>query len=559
MRKLVDCLRDYDTGLLRAIAERRGVELGSGDLSDKVEALAAALLEPDSVSETLEWLNDAEREAFETLLAHGGQMPAHRFTLRFGQIRRFGPGSLTRQAPWRTPANPAEGLWYQGLIARAFAEQEGTAVEFVFIPSDLVSWLPTSTPDVQALVVPLEAKPYRVKAGDPALVDDLCTLLSVIQVEGRLDLGSEGYSAETLDLLGQRFLDRDPARIGFLSHLARSADLLYVRGRAVGLQRERVRIWLKKSRSQQLRELQQVWLEDASWNDLCHVPDLRCEETGWRNDPLVPRKAILDLLRRCPVDAWVSIPGFVDAVREQAPDYARPDGDFESWYIRDARSGEYLTGFENWDRVEGALLVYLLSGPLHWLGIVSCGYKEGWEKPSSFSVSPWGAAFLDLAGAPPDDLPSHPASISPEGVVTLSREAPLNDRFQLARVAEWRSSGAEYVYALTPMALGRALSVGIEVERIERFLLRISDGNAPAAALVRLCDWAGRYGRVRLRRVAILETRTPQLMAELRAHERIRGYLRQAVSPTITLVRESDWNLLIQELHRAGYLPEILR
>ncbi|MBN1135997.1 MAG: helicase-associated domain-containing protein, partial [Anaerolineae bacterium] len=227
--------------------------------------------------------------------------------------------------------------------------------------------------------------------------------------------------------------------------------------------------------------------------------------------------------------------------------------------IRDARSGEYLTGFEHWDRVEGALLVYLLSGPLHWLGVVSCGYKEGWEKPSSFFISPWGAAFLDLAGAPPDDLPPHPASISPDGVVTLPRETPLNDRFQLARIAEWRSSGAEYVYALTPMALGRVLSMGIEVDRIERFLLRISDGNVPAAALVRLRSWAERYGLVRLRRVAILETRTPQLMAELRVHERIRGYLRQPVSPTMVLVRESDWGLLIQELHRAGYLPEILR
>ena len=301
-----------------------------------------------------------------------------------------------------------------------------------------------------------------------------------------------------------------------------------------------------------------MWLEDASWNDLCHVPDLRCEETGWRNDPLVARKAVLDLLRRCAVGDWVSIPGFVDAVRAHVPDYARPDGDFESWYIRDARTGEYLTGFEHWDQVEGALLVYLLSGPLHWLGVVSLGYKEGWEKPSSFSISPWGAAFLGLADAPPDDLPSQPASVSPEGMVTLPREASLNDRFQLARIADWRSSGAEYVYVLTPMSLGRALSAGIEVERIERFLLRISGDNAPAAALVRLRSWAERYGRVRLRRVVILETRTPQLMAELRAHERIRGYLRQAISSTIALVRESDWNLLVQELHRAGYLPEIL-
>jgi hypothetical protein len=47
-------------------------------------------------------------------------------------------------------------------------------------------------------------------------------------------------------------------------------------------------------------------------------------------------------------------------------------------------------------------------------------------------------------------------------------------------------------------------------------------------------------------------------MGELRAHARIRGYLRQALSPTMAVVREADWDVLIQELHQAGYLPEIL-
>jgi hypothetical protein len=557
MRKLVECLLDHDSTLLRAIAERRGVELGSGSFDEKVEMLAAALLNPDSITETLEWLSDEEREAIDALLLNGGQMRAHLFALRFGEIRRFGPGSLARQAPWRAPANPAEGLWYRGLIARAFADREGTAVEFVFIPSDLLSLLPPPPVGPVPFDLPAAADPYRVAAGDPALIDDLCTLLSMAQA-GSLHLVHGGYSQETFDQLSQRLLEGDRARVDLMSHLARSADLMYVEGRKVRLNRERVRLWLKESRAQQLREMQATWLEDASWNDLCHVPGLRCEETGWRNDPLLARRAVLDLLRRCAVDSWVSIPGFVQVVRDRAPDYARPDGDFESWYIRDARSGEYLAGFEHWDQVEGALLVYLLAGPLHWLGVVSLGYKEGWEKPSAFQITPWGGALLGLAHAVLEDLPSHPALVAPDGTVTLAREAPLSDRFQLARIADWRASGATYAYAITPTSLGRALSAGIEVERIERFLARISEGSVPAAAVLRLRSWAERYGRVRLRRVVILETRTPQLMAELRAQERIRGYLRQAVSPTVTLVRESDWDLLLQELHRAGYLPEIL-
>src|SRR5579859_5992190 len=39
------------------------------------------------------------------------------------------------------------------------------------------------------------------------------------------------------------------------------------------------------------------------------------------------------------------------AVKEEEPDFQRPAGNYDSWYIRDAQSGEYLRGFESWDRV----------------------------------------------------------------------------------------------------------------------------------------------------------------------------------------------------------------
>jgi hypothetical protein len=245
-------------------------------------------------------------------------------------------------------------------------------------------------------------------------------------------------------------------------------------------------------------------------------------------------------------------------VRDQVPDYLRPDGDFESWYIRDARTGEYLTGFEHWDRVEGVLLRYLIAGPLHWLGLVSLGYQEGWEKPSAFRLAAWGASFLGTSGAEPEALADLPARVSPEATVTMARGAPLSERFQLARIAEWRASGSEYIYAITARSMGKALSEGIEVEQIERFLRRVSTDNVPAATIGRIRHWASQYGHVRLRRVTLLEARNARVMSELRAHRRIRSYLRQLLSPTVALVRKSDWEILTKELYQAGYLPEII-
>jgi hypothetical protein len=192
------------------------------------------------------------------------------------------------------------------------------------------------------------------------------------------------------------------------------------------------------------------------------------------------------------------------------------------------------------------------------LGIVSLGYKEGRKKPFAFRLTPWGTDFLGLSQAAPQELPAQPARVAPDGTVILSREAGLGDRFQLARIADWVASGPEYHYQVTPSSLGRALGEGIEVERIERFLERLSEGDVPAATVARIRSWAQNYGQVRMRRATILETRTAHLMGELRAHERIRPYLRQALSPTIAVVRDSDWPILIKELYLAGYLPEII-
>ncbi len=557
MRNLRECLGEQDSVLLRAIAERLDVGLTTDHQPAMAEAIATALLDKSFLAQVLEWLGKEERQALDTLVANGGRMRMHRFAQRFGKIRRFGPGSMAREAPWRAPIGAAEALWYLGLISRSFAEEGGTAVELVFVPTDLLALLPLPSTDRQPFVVPVGDDPDSVTLGDPALIDDLCMLLILVQSR-TVRLREGALPPEEAQELEAQFLDKGAPRLTFLYHLARATNLLAVEGRTLRVVRERAREWLKLSRPEQIWGLQDAWSKDPGWNDLWHVPGIRCEETGWRNDPLIARETVLGLLARSRSDAWLSIEGFVTAVHEQVPDYARPDGDFESWYIRDARSGEYLTGFKNWGRVEGALLLYLLSGPLHWLGMVSLGHREGWRKPSVFRLTPWGNAFLGTSDALPEELPAQPARISPDGVVTLAREVSLHDRFQLARIADWRASGPEYEYAVTPASLGRALSNAIKAEMVERFLHRISAGSVPEAAVNRIQSWAEHYGQVSLRRATILETRTPQLMNELRAHERIHGYLRQFLSPTIALVRGTDWATLIAELHSAGYLPEII-
>ena len=54
----------------------------------------------------------------------------------------------------------------------------------------------------------------------------------------------------------------------------------------------------------------------------------------------------------------------IDAFKEAEPDFQRPTGDYDTWYIRRTDTQEFLKGFDQWDAVEGELLRFLC-GPLH--------------------------------------------------------------------------------------------------------------------------------------------------------------------------------------------------
>ena len=178
--------------------------------------------------------------------------------------------------------------------------------------------------------------------------------------------------------------------------------------------------------------LQHAWRSDPTWDELRHIPSLKTEETGWQNDPVLARHAILRYLSQCLPDAWLSMGSFVEAIKTVDPDFARPDGDYRSWYIRDASTGEYLMDFACWDQVEGALVRHMLTGPLFWLGVTDLGDAGGsGSEPASFQIAGSGAALLGLAHSPPDsEAPLLPLVVQPDFAVRLPAGSRLYERFR---------------------------------------------------------------------------------------------------------------------------------
>jgi hypothetical protein len=553
VRDLYHTLLDYDLVLLRAIAEQWGITLVARQPREMAAELAEQIARPERLKQA--WHDDVCRPALAALAAAGGRMAAPQFDRRFGEVRRFGPGRLERERPWAAPANPAEALWYRGLIGRAFESGPAGPQAFVYIPPDVLEMTDSASQRSTIISGVAAAEPEQFTPAPTTLVDDLCTLLARLQVS-RTTADRQGRSAlRRRQALARHLLDAtgvedDTARFAFLWGVGLAAGLIAA-GRYLKPAPEQARAWLSTGREAQLAALAAAWRDDPNWNDLWRVPSLRPEDTGWRNDPLLARRAILRMLAALNQEnAWWDLPAFIAAVKAHEPDFQRPTGDYASWYIRDAASGEYVTGFESWDAVEGALIRYLISGPLHWLGQADIA-------AGAFRLTPRGVRFL--AGQPPapDAEDAARLSIQPDGSMHAPRTANRYDRFQIARVTTWVAAGETYEYRFTPGSLARAQEQGIHVQQVLNFLGRASGGDVPDALTRALRRWEQAGTQVRLRDLIVLQAASAEVLGALRAAPATRTYLGEALGPLTVAVRRADWPRLEQALRELGYLPEV--
>lgn len=557
MRALYQSLVDADPVRLRTVARYWDVDLGSGRPNDLAARLAQAMAEPEAVRRAWEALPDEQRLVLQSLLAAGGRSPQRAFARRWGEIRAMGPGRMEREEPWRAPVSPAEGLWYRGFVFAAFDQAGSEFFEVVYAPPELRALLPQPPAAPAAMILPAAAEPAYVQRWGDALQDDACTVLAYLQNEPvRAALGAE-WPAPHRAQLARQLRAADPERLAFLldlmvqSGLLRLSDTQHLRPEAAPVSE-----WLQASSSHQRMALASAWRQSPTWNDLYHVATLVPEETGaWRNDALLSRRAIVHHLAACAPLQWYAVSDFVSALRETDPDFQRPSGDYDAWYIRDALSGEYLRGFASWEAVEGGLVRYMIAAPLAWLGLLDLGSEGSSTPPCALRVTPDGAAFFGSA-----ELPAVPAPAAlralPDFTVSVPAAARY-ERFQLARIADWLRTADPYLYRLTPTSLERGSRQGIAVTRILEFLGRGLQAPVPRYLEAALTRWEARGSEASIEHTVVLRLASEELMAQVVASPFTRGLLREQIGPTAALLRQRDWPEMVVGLGKLGLLPDV--
>lgn len=578
MKTLYQSLLDYEMALLKAIAARRAVSLTTSSQAEAVELLATALLSPAAMAIVLDELSAEEKEALQLVLSREGHIEAPRFTREYGVIRPMGSARLEREQPWRYPVNPAEALWYKGLIFKAFQSTPQGNVEMVYIPSDLLPLLEISSPTVEHQ--PPTAESFKISPAptppviinnEGRLVENMFNLLVYLQTTPvRLE-----SSPKSLNLVFSQLTAKDkkallgcllppflPAsapetELEFLLHLGQRAGLLTIKHGRLRPDRDPTRAWLQAPREDQIYQLQHAWRADPTWNDLWHVPNLSPQPTGWENSPLLARAKILDYLGRAATseEVWLSIDNFVAQVKQVEPDFQRPDGDYESWYIYDPQ-GHSLMGFVHWDQVEGALIRYLLTHILSLLNVVDLGTVHETEHPVSFRISSLGKNFLFGQPAPvPTDKKPPLLRVDGNFYAYVPARASLYDRFQLARFAELeRREQDRAVYHITQASVSHALKNGVLADQITTFLARATDNQTPLKVVETLLTWGARQNTVHLEQATLIRLKNEDLLKELRQHPTLGPLLEEVIGPTVILISPDKVAEVRRLLTELGYL-----
>jgi hypothetical protein len=313
------------------------------------------------------------------------------------------------------------------------------------------------------------------------------------------------------------------------------------------------RRWLDSSRAAQVRSMAEAWRDSTIYNELWYTPGLKPEHAGWHNDPLLARQTVLTFMEMVPEDDWWPIDAFLESVKEDEPDFQRPGGDYDSWYIRDAQTGKYLRGFDSWDKVDGAMLRFILIGPMNGLGLVDTG-----ENGTVCRLTAYGRAFVGVSDWPNGTQEQEYFTIAPDGLCEVTRTVSRYNRFQLARFTEWVKAGDPYQYRISAAGLARANEQKIEVEKILTFLSRATGDQVPGPVinLIEMWGQAGTESAV-ISQMTVLRVPTADLLASIQATPALRRYLGITLGPTAVAVRPGQWNDLVAALQANGVLVEV--
>lgn len=530
-------LQTYDQDLIRRIGSFWGVDTANLDASSAIDEIYQVMVSPIALDEEINRLPQSVRDAWNYAAANAKKVTWSQFTRKYGEVREFGQAKRNREQPEIHPVSATETLWYRGLIGRAFMNLPPEPREFVFIPDEIMPNQQAPTDPILSGIRPALATDYaEIRLADMRILDHATDWLAATRVKRALP--DDAWLKWKVDETFLLALIRQTCPEGPDGHF--DADT--------------IKSFLTNPRQKILSEWFTLWMESLEINDLRRLPDL-VFEGNWQNDPCKPRSFLIDLLGTLAPATWYSLPSLVGAIKTHHPDFQRPSGDYDSWFIRRATEPTYLRGIESWEAVDGALIQFLICGPLHWLGLVDLGSKSQSVECAAFRVT---ARFREIVNHQPI-LETSEAKSSAHVAADLKVRVPTGTsrlfRYQVGRFCEIiRLSASETVYQPTPKSFMLAGNQGLKLFQIIQYLEKNLTQPLPKNWGLLAARWEENQLEAIVEKQVILKTKTHETLLELLNHPKAKKVIVEVLNPTTASIRGDAVEVIEKALVEMGIL-----
>lgn len=498
--------------------------------------LCERMLDPSHLKKFLVSQDDpAFSAALSILLNNQLQITTDEFEEAFGPFRVAGVDKIIREKMWKNPISVTEELWYHGLIFRENRLINGELKECFILPEDIGSLLSNLLPQNIAKELPKQkitvrpAIPSETVSVSPFslnLPDLLCLALALKRDDRPLVIPGANLSESEKHFLDCILDDGD-----FFSN-NREPDA------------EKIRKFLIQNKTISRIESIRFWRNSERFNELAEVPEINII-TAPVFSVREPREHILDALSALPVNTWLSLNGFIAAIKKTSPQFLRKSFFENRGQIID-KDGNDLSGIGAWFQLEGSYIRFLITGPLQWLGLAQIGYEDKTRtQPSSFCLSSDFSFFmreskeekLSEALSTKPNLEQAVPIISSDGAITSSNNVPRYFRYMTARFCEIENVKADNTsFRITPASLSNAESNGLDRASFLALLRRFSKNKVPPSMEHLLSSGTAASLPATIYQAVILTIPEKDIFNELLFTPRLEKWLNQQINETSILI-----------------------
>jgi hypothetical protein len=283
------------------------------------------------------------------------------------------------------------------------------------------------------------------------------------------------------------------------------------------------------------------------------------------------RRLVLRVLASLPGDEWVAMDDLLPLMRIVWPEFdysvwQRYVYYSSSWFLTTDRSEGPLRRIDerDWQQAQGQFIHWVITGPLHWLGLADLHREQG----ELMAVRFRGLADLywNRVEAPP--VPIHVGAVAEEAAADVSIEGDTivvlpgatDGRVHglLDRIARLDAISPErFVYRLDPQAVYEAYETGVALSEILAGWDQLISIPLPPEIEERLTAWWKAYGRIRIYKgVTVIEFSDDYALDEMKAITSLEEVLIAEISPRLVMIPEDAVATLAAELEAAGYTPK---